>query len=175
MITEEHQKEYLSLSYISAIAAKAGFTCDKPSLDYGVDLSISNVERFGHGVRETGHKIELQVKCTWDFREIDQMIHYNLEIKNYKDLIVPDRKNPILLVVYCLPRDIDQWISYSTPTNFTDNKTEFKYGPIWKSFRGSPGTTNSTTIAVQIPKANSFNHNSLSNLMLNYVNGILPV
>ena len=46
-LTREHRQEDLSFAYISAVAAKAGYNCNRPSgHDYGIDLEIGDVAQI---------------------------------------------------------------------------------------------------------------------------------
>jgi hypothetical protein len=41
--------EDLSLAFIRAVAAQAGFTCEQPKRDVGVDLEIADVQHMANG------------------------------------------------------------------------------------------------------------------------------
>jgi hypothetical protein len=48
-LTREHRQEDLSLAYILAVAAKAGYDCSSFSRhDYGIDIQLSCVEQIDH-------------------------------------------------------------------------------------------------------------------------------
>ena len=52
MMTREHRQEALSRAYVQTIAAQAGVLCSKPDPDYGIDLSLREVEVRGERLWE---------------------------------------------------------------------------------------------------------------------------
>lgn len=56
-LPREHSQENLSIAYISAVAAKAGFMCQRQSQDYGTDIEVGIVEQIGNNRIDTGYRL----------------------------------------------------------------------------------------------------------------------
>jgi hypothetical protein len=130
-LTREHIQEDLSVAYISAVVAKAGFDCGNPRRhDYGIDLQISPViedeygERIPHGI-----PLVVQAKASHVFSESEDTISYDLRTRNYNILASIQKGLPYILVLYCMPSDDSEWV------NIYDNNTILKHKGYWKSLR----------------------------------------
>jgi len=93
-MTEEQQKEMLSKEYIRILAYGHGFKVLEPSPDNGVDMllyPVTIVETPQGRLRylDSPHKLELQLKATTPMSIIDDAdnIKYDLDVKNYNDLV----------------------------------------------------------------------------------------
>ena len=64
MMTREDRQEALSLAYVHAVAAVCGMTHYTPSKDYGIDLTLREVEYRGGRYTESGLMLDLQLKST---------------------------------------------------------------------------------------------------------------
>src|ERR1700743_3814922 len=115
--------ECLSRNYLETIANRTGYF-NLQGKDFGTDLHIckANVIDRGSYQRQlmTGRQVHIQVKSVQEhlIRSGDQRISYDLETKNYDDLI--DRRNelgsliPLILVVFIFPTDQEQWLTLTT-------------------------------------------------------------
>jgi hypothetical protein len=138
----EKIKEALSIQFISILATHNGFNAQRPYSDYGVDLMIEALSsyRVKEKVRyfNSGVSLDLQVKCTTTerIRHSDAGIRFDLESKNYNDLIKrhPFRKPPklyyipLILVVFVLPEEPTKWINF-TPEQLCMRGRAFWYFP----------------------------------------------
>ena len=108
LLTGPDQKEGLSLAYVKALAARAGFSTAVPEPDRdSVDVRI-----MAGGPRRPA--LDLQLKATADLAETqDGFRRFRLPIKNYNDLRV-ETQTPRLLVVLDLPQDEAQWMTVTT-------------------------------------------------------------
>ena len=95
----------MSLAYVKALAARAGFLTGMPEPDRdSVDVRI-----MAGGPRRPA--LDLQLKATADLAEAqDGFRRFRLRIKNYNDLRV-ETQTPRLLVVLDLPHDEAQWMT----------------------------------------------------------------
>ncbi|MBU4077887.1 MAG: DUF4365 domain-containing protein [Euryarchaeota archaeon] len=165
-LPREHSQENLSIAYISAVAAKAGFMCFRPQ-DYGTDIEVGIVEQIGNNRIDTGYRLCIQAKASHNFTtsDPDNCIVYDLDVKNYNSLIMENRGIPAILVLYCMPSNDDDWLSVH------DNCTTLKYCGYWMSLRGKPESTNSSTQRIKIPKEQMFTDLTLTSIMERIKNG----
>ena len=97
-MTNESIKEQLSLAFVKAIAANAGIIMKEYKVDYGLDGGFCDVDIYedseGHKrYYETGFGIDFQLKSTTNIRLERGFLVYDLEAKNYNDLV---RNNVVL-------------------------------------------------------------------------------
>ena len=93
ILTDNDRKAQLSFAYLSALAAKAGYTC-QPGPQPDVD-SIDATVRCGDRLR-TQFDVQLKATSTPDKKE--DGLHFRLPRKNYNDLTAA-RMSPLILVV----------------------------------------------------------------------------
>ena len=161
-LTREHRQEDLSFAYISAVVANAGHNCGPPQRhDYGIDIEIGYVAKFGEGRMDTGHRLHIQAKASHNFAISDDgnCITYDLKVRAYNKLILKDLGNPAILVLYCMPSDENDWLSVY------EECTTLRHCGYWISLRGMPASTNKTTLKIEIPKEQMFNDKSLKDIM----------
>ncbi|HEX4206938.1 MAG TPA: DUF4365 domain-containing protein [Ktedonobacteraceae bacterium] len=106
---ESFKAQAFSLAYIRAIAAKAGANIYKSEEDFGVDMSFCKiVERNGRYTDTSSMPIPFQIKASkvWTLR--GDAITYDLEVKNYNDII---NSSICVLILMCLPPNSDEWLS----------------------------------------------------------------
>ena len=105
LLTVPDQKERLSLVYVKALAARAGFVTSVPEPDRdSVDLRIQ-----ASGPRRPA--LDLQLKATSSLDEPQAgFVRFRLTAKNYRDLRV-ETQTPRLLVVFELPKDESRWMT----------------------------------------------------------------
>lgn len=159
-LTLNHQKEQLSVAYIRAVAAAAGFSCTKPEVDDdSVDIIVSCSGTYGDNVVLRSPRVEMQAKATAAvFAQEDTVLKFPLPVKNYDDLrgttLVPR-----LLVVMVVPENADDWIEQN------DERLLIHHCAYWVSLRGYAETDNSRTVTVDIPREQIFNVENLQALM----------
>lgn len=153
--------EELSKNFLLTLAAGSGYMHSDISYDYGTDVTIRKAN-FALGRRRmftSGKTLDIQIKAVSEKYVIglndntSSHIKYDLEVKNYQDLI--DRANeggsivPLILCVFIIPDDKSTWFSI-TPTELTIRKCAFWYNV-------PPGLTypkNESQIRIKIPKDN---------------------
>jgi hypothetical protein len=152
--------EELSKSYLETIANRTGYF-NSVSRDYGTDLTIRKANLCPTRKRylTTGKAIDFQVKAVSDkyVLGIDDpnrsTIKYNLEVKNYNDLIDRTKENgriiPLILIVFILPKDKPNWLTY-TPEQLILKRCAFWY----QIPAGLTHTNNRTKTMIEIPKTN---------------------
>ncbi|MDE2966935.1 MAG: DUF4365 domain-containing protein, partial [Chloroflexota bacterium] len=154
LLTGPDQKEGLSLAYVKALAARAGFSTAVPVPDRdSVDVRI-----MAGGPRRPA--LDLQLKATAELAEAqDGFRRLRLGIKNYDDLRV-ETQTPRLLVVLDLPRDEVQWMTVTT------EELVLRRRAYWLSLqRGHEEVVRQETVTVRIPERNVFDVATLQTLM----------
>jgi hypothetical protein len=147
------QKEQFSNAFLLSVAAVAGCSVSKPSVDDdSIDWTISN--RL-----PKKPKLDVQLKCTAIDHPIGSSISYALTAKNYADLIPTDLIAPRILVVVVVPVDIKDWLEAS------ERQLILRRCGYWCCLAGEPQSSNTTSVSVHIPAANKFSVESLSELM----------
>lgn len=149
-------KENLSKKYIEIIAHRNGCSISKTENDHGVDLTVNQVLRKMTGMKyryfQTGRCIDIQLKSTTlkNIEEDEIYIKYDLEVKNYNDLI--DRKNenliPLILILFILPDEETEWV------NVSENELVLKKCAYWYYPEGNVCSENSSTQRIHIKKDN---------------------
>lgn len=146
------QKEHLSLAYIRAVAARAGFHVQRPEID---KTSVDGEINCDDGVCP---KIAFQAKATSrDILEAEWVV-IDLPIKNYNDL----RKTtavPRFLIVLVLDVDDTQWLSQS------EDDLTMRRCAYWTTLQGEPEAPNKTSIRIRLPRKNVFDVTALQDLM----------
>ena len=153
LLTTADQEEALSCVYVSAIAARAGYTTSSPSPDRdGIDLQV----QAGDAMRPA---LDLQLKATVNLERIDNgYIRFPLRRRNY-DLLRMETQTPRLLVVLDLPNDEDLWMT------ITADELVLRHRAYWFNLRGREEIANRVSITVEIPEGNLFHIESLRRLM----------
>jgi len=145
-------EDVLSEVYVSAIAARSGYTFSKPNLDRdSVDLTISA------GGRQRP-KLDLQLKGTINLDASADLMPFSLKLKNYNDLR-ESTQVPRILVVVRLPKEADQWLSVSP------GEMVLRHCAYWLSLRDAPVADVETAKTVYIPSKNRFDIEGLQALM----------
>ncbi|MBY0201778.1 hypothetical protein J2T16_001686 [Paenibacillus intestini] len=159
MIIESHIKEGLSRAYVIAVAHKAGMNFSKPDFDYGFDGTFRDTRNYNGRYCDTGFCIDIQLKATENVVMEEDYIKYDLEVKNYNDLVLKDVGSPRILVLYVLPPEQDEWL------NVSEFGTTLKNCAWWCSLKGMEPTTNSSRVRIKVPKSQLLTEVSLKSLM----------
>ena len=158
-ITEQHRKEDLGQAFVTATIAKAGFTVSYSNHDYGIDGLIKDIAKADHGYYETGFGINYQLKSSWDVSFDGNYIVYDLESRNYNDLILERTMLPSILILFVLPENESQWLTVS------EDQMIIKKSAWWCSLKGLPPTHNTSKKRIRIPKNQLLTPDSLTYLM----------
>lgn len=151
LLSENDQKEHLSLAFVAAIAARAGYALGHYNIDRdSVDLEIKG----GGGMRPA---IAMQLKASSALEIKGDTIPFKISAKNYNDLRAR-RQTPILLVVYHLHTNPAYWLECSPP------QMTLRRCAYWISLKGYPEIT-SDTKTVHIPCAQILDVHSIKMLM----------
>lgn len=143
--SQEQRQERLSVAYVSAVAASAGYATSKPDPDMdGIDLRVS-------ATGDMHPSIDVQLKATTSLnRRSDGSLSYALPVRNYELLREPVQ-TPRLLVLLDLHDDQTEWLT------ITHEQLALKRCAYWVDLTNHPGTTNTTSVTVDVPRSNLLN------------------
>lgn len=160
-MTEEHIKECIGSAYTRALVSYAGYNICISEHDYGFDGKILDVEYDEEYKRysESGFLINFQLKSTVDYELKDDMIIYDLEVKNYRDLIRPNPGSPRILILYLMPREKEKWLIND------HERLIIERGAWWYSLKGLPECSNKDKKRIKIPAGNLLSVESLNEMM----------
>lgn len=159
MLTRNHRQEALCRAYVQAIAARCGMSSSVPSPDYGIDLTINDIEMRGQRRAESGYKLDVQAKSTTRADKASTAIRYDLDVRAYDTLRHPRPGCPRILVVLLLPAEESQWSTQ------TEDELILRHCAYWTTLKGMPATTNRRVLRVHIPRANVFSVAALQGMM----------
>lgn len=157
-MTIEQKKEQLSNRYLGILAANRGFVIEKPELDLGVDYQLKKTYTYTMPNGKTRFQydsryIDIQLKATTENQVIIQpgMVRYDLEAKNYNDLVERQTNGvaPLVLILFVLPDLPADWVDLHV-TELRLRRNAYWYQPP----AGSVQTANQNTIRIDIPIAN---------------------
>jgi hypothetical protein len=167
VLTKAHRQEALSRAYIHAIAARCGVACSLREFDYGIDLTLHDIEQREDRYAESGYKLDVQAKSTTsDLARAD--VVYDIDVTAYEDLRSPLVGCPRILVVLILPADEDLW------TTQTSDELVLRHSAYWLSLYDRPATSNRRTVRLKIPRDQLFSVDALRRLMDLIRKGELP-
>ncbi len=133
-ITVQHRKEALGQAYLRAVVAMAGYNLGKSEFDYCFDGTIKDVVTRDGRYYENGIGINFQLKSSSDVFFQNGNVVYDLECKNYNDLVPESTMLPKILVLFVLPTDESDWLNVSTQC------LTMKRCAWWCSLEGLPAT-----------------------------------
>lgn len=158
-ITIQHKKEALGQAYIRAVIASAGYNFAKSDFDYGFDGTIKDVFNRAGRYHENGFGMNFQLKSSCDIQIENGQVIFDLESKNYNDLVEESTTLPNILILFMLPSDENDWLDVSS------EKLTLKKCAWWCSLEGELPTTNKSTKRISIPEGQIFSSDALVKLM----------
>jgi len=153
------KKEALGEAYVRAVVAKAGYNYGGYNHDFGIDGIIKDVKEIRGGYRDTGFGIDFQLKSTWDVTFENGELVYDLEVKNYNDLVSWEGGNPAVLILFVMPKDENLWL------DFSNEQLVIRQCAWWCSLKGLPLVDNEHTKRIRIPESQVFSPAELERLM----------
>jgi hypothetical protein len=166
-MTREDRQEALSVAYIKAVTAVRGMTYSIRSKDYGIDVTLHEIQEHGARFEETGLRLDIQVKSTTSAVETWAGISYDLSVRAY-DALIYKSAVPRILAVFVLPADESLWLARS------DARLELRKCVYWLSLRGHPRVRNRSSVRVHIPRRQMFTPDALRRIMNRIRIGEIP-
>ena len=134
-------------------------SCSFREYDYGIDVTLHEITRRESRYIESGFNLDIQAKSTINAVIKNDLIKYDLDVKNYEDLREIWVGTPRILVLLALPEPESEWAS------FGEDQLILRRCAYWASLKGREPTTNQTSIRISIPLDNRFNTESLQQIM----------
>jgi hypothetical protein len=149
LLTRNHRQEGLCRAYIQAIAAACGMSCSMPNPDYGIDLTLNDIEEHGGRRAESGYKIDVQAKSVTQAVLAATEVRYDLDAPSFETLRHPAGA-PRILVVLVLPEDEAHW------TAQTEDALLLRHCAYWTSLKGRKASRNRRSVRIALPRGNLF-------------------
>jgi hypothetical protein len=154
---ETDRMQALSLAYARAIAAKAGANVSNRENDYGIDMSFTKIVKRNNRYTDTcSIPVHTQVKASTLWGVQEDTIFYDLEVKNYNDLV---NSSICVLILLCLPPYFDEWL-YQDEDCLRIHKCCYYWRP-----SDHVETTNNRKKRIFISKSQIFSTEALTELM----------
>lgn len=158
MMTREHRQEALCRAYVQAVAAQAGVGTSRPTPDYGIDLSLRNIEQRGSRHLDTRLQVDLQLRSTTRFNITETAVSYDLDVRTY-DFLREKSAIHSLLVVLVLPDEETLWLSQSP------DELIVRHCAYWLSLRGVEPVIATSSVRIAIPRVQVFSVQAVRAIM----------
>lgn len=160
MLDDAAIKEQLSYAYVHAVASRAGFSCERRSMDRdSVDLAIHARRKLEPSSVINSPCLEIQLKSTSHPKLQNDRYVFPLEMRAYNDLRAPTMV-PRLLVLFVLPRDDTKWLLHN------EDKLVSKKCAYWVSLRNASDSPNQSQKTIYVPRQNVFSPDALRELLV---------
>ncbi|CAE14720.1 unnamed protein product [Leptospira phage LE1] len=168
MITENHRKESLSISYVQAIAGKAGLLIriNDANFDYGIDGRFSKVfvelnENQKNEITEIGYPLCFQLKASSNYVFKDEFITFTITTKAYNKFVTLNNNRSLrqILIAFCLPEDEKSWL------NVSEDRLILNRACYWYDITDKERKPTDSKITLHIPRKNLLTAEELSNLV----------
>ena len=104
ILTDNDRKAELSFAYLAALAAYAGYICQR-----GPQPDVASVDATIRSGDASGTQFDVQLKATSTPNQGTDGLRFRLSRKNYNDLVA-DRMTPLMLIVLELPPTDADWL-----------------------------------------------------------------
>lgn len=155
-MTENDKMEDLSIQYVQVLASMGGYF-NQTGRDFGTDLTFrkANLSAGRSRYLTGGKSIDFQLKSVHKryTNIIGKYLVYNMEVKNYNDLVERKQANgdytPLYLIVFVVPNRTDDWIEHSV------NELKIRECAYWYEIDSNAAQSKNTSkIAIHIPLDN---------------------
>lgn len=159
MLPTQTIEELISVSYVSAIVARSGFSPNPIAKDYGVDLEVRHIGIHGTKRIDLGVLLDLQLKASINWEIDGAHLVFDLDADAYNRLIFrrDNSVTPCALVVCCLPKEEASWI------NVCEDELTIRKCCYYHFIDGEV-TTNSQSKRIRIPRNQLLTPEALSGL-----------
>jgi hypothetical protein len=159
-LPENELKEEFSYAYMHTLAARAGFTCDRPGKDRQSTDVIVNSEgpACDDFILRQAH-LGFQLKATARELPDGDVIPFSLPINNYNDLRIRNAY-PKLLALFIMPVNADHWLQHDHEEQLISRRCGY-----YLNLYGEPPLENTDNRTVYVPRANVLTVESLQQLM----------
>lgn len=165
MITTAHRMESLSRAYLQAVAAQAGLSYSIHAYDYGVDVTLREVEQVGPHYVDTGRVVDVQLRSTTGAIVTGSEVRFDLDVRTYDHLRDVRTRAARVLVLLVLPPEESGWLSQS------QDALSLHGCAYWVRLRGRPAVATGTKTRVAIPRQQVLTVAALTELLATPVGG----
>lgn len=163
MLPMQKIEELLSVSYVSAVVAHAGFTPSSVAHDFGIDMGVHKLGVMNDDtIVDLGSVLNLQLKATINWAADKSDIIYDLDAIAYNKLIF-SRENsstPCVLVLCCLPKEHLDWL------HICEDQLAIRKCCYWHYLEGN-STPNSSSQRIRIPRNQILTSTALKDIIDN--------
>jgi Domain of unknown function (DUF4365) len=170
LFPQQTVEELLSIAHVQAIAGQAGVSMSYFDLDYGFDGTFRPIRARGSRLVTQGLAIDFQLKASINYIIESEYVVYDIDVKNYNDLIERKLSNSgihCILLLKTLPTNRDTWLVAS------EDSLVLAGGCYWAYLNGEL-STNSKTVRIRIARNQLFLPESLRWMLNNVDLGIWP-
>lgn len=172
-LSSQNVESELSYAYLHAVAAHSSIACKvagRHDDNAGIDAELTAWGPFPDGGYRTEVDVKVQLKATVQQpATVGNCLSYSLQgIARYDDLRKETLSTPRILVVLFLPPTQAEWLSH------TEDALSLRKCAYWVSLRGAPDSENATAQTVYLPRAQRFDANGLTALMVSLSHNRIP-
>jgi Domain of unknown function (DUF4365) len=170
LLPQQTIEALLSLAHVQAIAGRAGISVSYFDVDYGFDGTFRSIRSRGTRLVTQGLAVDFQLKASINYSIEPEFVVYDLDVKNYNDLIERKLSStgiPCILLLKTLPADPTLWLT-ATGDNLILGGSCY-----WAYLEGSL-SSNSKTVRIRIPREQLFSPESVQWMLNNVDNGAWP-
>jgi hypothetical protein len=161
MLPMQKIEELLSISYVSAVIAHAGFTPNSVAHDFGIDIGVHKLVAMpDNTLVDLGSVLNLQLKATINWTAESSNIVFDMEAGAYNKLIFSREysSTPCVLVLCCLPKEHLDWI------NICEDQLAIRKCCYWHHLEGN-STSNTSSQRIRIPRNQILTSNALRDIV----------
>lgn len=159
MLSEELVREQLSIAFLHAVSARAGYSWEPIRIDRdSIDGRVCARGLIVPGATVESPSISFQLKASSSIQEGLDPIPFSLRKKNYDDLR-GKRWEPRYLALFLLPRDPAEWV------HSDGHALELRRCMYWCSLAQEPENDNRRSTTIYVPRRNVLDVNGLRGLM----------
>lgn len=172
-VPETHIQERLSVAYVSAVIARAGYAFwPPPGTEYGTDGLIQRVYYRNGRYRGSSDGVFVQIKASVDCAFVGEHVHYEMDVEAFNSLAEKfeeedEEEKPIILIVFAMPRDRSLWLQND------DDTLLLRSCCYWKHIVERP-SRNRRSFTIRIPRAQRFNVEAVEHIYRTYRKAALP-
>ena len=158
-MTENEQKQQLSVAYVHAVAARTGYTCQVQNVDDdSVDVQIGAKgyvhDRSAHLLTSNRDPAQGDIIPAIEAKLLELSIGSEELSRASRTTLIPR-----LLLVLVLPKNPAEWMETSEECMIS------RRCAYWASLLGMRETSNTSKISVRLPRSQQFNVEQLQGLM----------
>jgi Domain of unknown function (DUF4365) len=161
LFSQQIIEELLSVAHVQAVAARAGVSISSFDKDFGVDGTFRQTMATENRRFTSGYALDFQLKASTNCFLEPEFIAYDLEVKNYNDLVrrrVSSDATACVLILKVLPSDSSQWL-------VTAKEGLFMGGACYWEYIDGEISKNKRSVRIRISKEQEFTPESLLRLM----------